>query len=88
MYFTFVLWQSAMRFSNVLFGAVIVFIIGFFLLAIWSVVAGDLNHPEKEILGTWKEVEWHYDKVGELKGSSSVQKDNLTNELKINIRIK
>jgi hypothetical protein len=76
-----------MRFSNVLFGAVIVFIIGFFLLAICSVVA-DLNHPEKEILGTWKEVEWHYDKVGELKGSSSVQKDNLTNELKINIRIK
>ena len=77
-----------MRFSNVLFGAVIVFIIGFFLLAICSVVARDLNHPEKEILGTWIEVEWHYDKVGELKGSSSVQKDNLTNELKINIRIK
>lgn len=71
-----------MRFSNVLFGAVIVFIIGFFLLLIWAVLANDLNHPEKEILGTWKEVEWHYDKVDKLKGSSSVQKDNLKYELK------
>lgn len=77
-----------MRFSKVLFGAVLVFIIGFFFILIWSIVIGDLNHPEKEILGTWKEVEWHYDKVDKIKGSSSVQKDNLTNELKINIRIK
>lgn len=71
-----------MRLSKVLFGAVIVFIIGFLLSLIWSVIAGDLNHPEREILGTWKEVEWHYDKVDKLKGSSSVEKENLKNELK------
>jgi hypothetical protein len=59
-----------MRFSKILFGSVIVFIFGFFLLLIWSVIAGDLNHLEKELLGTWKEVEWHYDKVDKLKGSS------------------
>jgi hypothetical protein len=71
-----------MRLSKVLFGVVIVFILGFFLVLIWSVIAGDLNHPEKEIVGTWKEVEWHYDKVDKLKGSSAIEKDNLKHELK------
>lgn len=71
-----------MRLSKILFGAVILFIVGFFLMLIWAVIIGDLNHPEKEIIGTWKEVEWHYDKVDRLKGSSAVQKDNLQNELK------
>lgn len=55
---------------------------------------GKLSHPEKEIIGLWKETEWTYEKADQLRGargSSAVEKDlirsNLKNEITENLVI-
>lgn len=50
-----------------------------------SVIGGQLNHPEKMIKGTWKEVAWRYDKHDNIKGRSKEHKIILNDELKESI---
>jgi hypothetical protein len=46
-------------------------------------VLSKIDHPEKLLIGKWKEVEWHYDKVDRgAQGSSFVQKGYIQNRLK------
>jgi hypothetical protein len=41
-----------------------------------------LKHPEKELVGVWDEVDWQYDKVDKLKGSSAALKEKLRFDIK------
>lgn len=61
---------------------VFVAIIGFFLVILYNVIAGNLEHPESRLLGQWKEVEWTYEKVDRSRGSSAIQKSELREKLK------
>lgn len=61
---------------------VVVGIVGFFLVIFYSLFSGKLEHPELELRGLWKEVEWTYEKVDRSRGSSAVQKDELRERMK------
>lgn len=58
--------------------------IGLFIILIFTLPA--FEHPEQLLLGKWKEVEWHYDKVDRgAKGSSFVQKGIIADRVKSEI---
>ena len=71
-----------MKFTSIITGTVIIIMGAFFLFLFWAVVTDRLEHPESELLGTWKEIEWTYEKVDLARGSSSIQKDILRERLK------
>lgn len=67
---------------NVLNKIVYLLLISFVVVIIVAVARGALEHPERELVGVWKEVEWTYEKVDRSRGSSAVQKDILRDRLK------
>jgi hypothetical protein len=66
-------------------GKVILFFLFGLVLAVVmnrEAILESLNHPEKELLGIWDEVDWQYDKVDKLQGSTSVLKEKLRFDIK------
>lgn len=55
------------------------------LIVLFAFLSGDINHPEKMIQGTWKEIAWRYDKHDGIKGQSKVHSIELNDELKESI---
>lgn len=45
-------------------------------------IVEEFRHPEKELIGNWDEVDWQFDKVDKLKGSSAILKGNLKFDIK------
>lgn len=71
-----------MNFIGIVTKSVILFVVVFFMYLLYSILIGNLEHPERELLGLWDEVEWTYEKVDRSRGSSSVQKEALKDRLK------
>ncbi|WP_343785150.1 hypothetical protein [Wandonia haliotis] len=63
-----------------------------FLGMIFSVyiLSGNMEHPEKNLIGTWKEVSWHYEKVDKTEDGEffkEIARDELKDEIAKNLVI-
>lgn len=70
-----------MNFVDISYKSVLALLIIFLGVILYVMLNGALNHPERDLEGVWKEVEWVYEKVDRTR-SVSTEKQALRSRMK------